>query len=98
MIRLAATPKGLRRSLRIIRKPLQLLQSCGPNKHALYSQGFKANPGLEFANTFGVIVDHTCWQWRVLVSGRKKQAKHHKRLYHSLFNNHAVVLFCTFSI
>jgi hypothetical protein len=32
----------------------QLLQSCDKTKHASYPQGFKANPGLEFANTFGV--------------------------------------------
>jgi hypothetical protein len=27
-------------------------------KYATVSQGFKANPGLEFANTFGVMVDY----------------------------------------
>src|SRR6266536_311280 len=37
-----------------IANPSQPLQGCDENKHAPFSQGFKANPGLELANAFSV--------------------------------------------
>jgi len=51
MVETAAPPKGLRRGNR---KPVATPSELRPNKHEPYSQGFKANPGLEFANAFGV--------------------------------------------
>ncbi len=35
-------------------KPSQLLQSCEEAVEAFLTQGFKANPGLKFANALGV--------------------------------------------
>src|SRR6266498_6052882 len=37
-----------------IANPSQPLQGWDENKHAPFSQGFKANPGLELANAFSV--------------------------------------------
>jgi hypothetical protein len=48
-----ATLKELRRGS-IFAKPSQLLQSCDKKQTLAQSQGFKANPGLEFANAFSV--------------------------------------------
>ena len=47
-----ATLKGLRR--RPLSRLSQLLQSCDEFLKAFLSQGFRANPGLEFANAFSV--------------------------------------------
>jgi hypothetical protein len=48
-----ATLKGLRRHA-IDLKPSQPFRVANRQNRTLIPQGFKANPGLEFANTFGV--------------------------------------------
>ena len=49
-----ATLKGLRRRPRN-RIPVATPSELRPNECALYSQGFKANPGLKLANAFSVM-------------------------------------------
>jgi hypothetical protein len=56
-----ATLKELRRcsARKAVATPSELRSSEGD----LYSQGFKANPGLELANAFSV---RSCSDWKVL--------------------------------
>src|SRR2546421_9978705 len=44
--------------------PSQLLQSCHEINVPLFTQGFKANPGLELSNAFSVVV-HSQRRWHV---------------------------------
>jgi len=60
-----ATLKGLRRSLPI-GNPSQPFQSCDYIKNVPYPQGFKPNPGLKFANAFGVLsTTHNLQFWPI---------------------------------
>src|SRR6266545_3237112 len=56
-----------------IANPSQPLQGWDENKHAPFSQGFKANPGLELANAFSVTLATRRKQTCTLFPGFSKQ-------------------------
>jgi hypothetical protein len=52
-----STLKGFLYDCGCLVRPRNPFRVAKPKRRRLVSQGFKANPGLEFANTFGVVPD-----------------------------------------